>query len=113
MVANLAHMAGLTSSSGEARRLIQSGGIRMNDTSIADRKAAAGLSDITQEGVLKISVGRKKHALIRPVCNCSMFEFLPRADARREVARPKPSDGGGAARAAPDASGNRSHAWHR
>jgi len=67
LVANLAHLAGLTSSSGEARRLIQSGGIRLNDTSVADVKAVAGLADLTAEGVLKISVGRKKHALIKPV----------------------------------------------
>ena len=67
LVANLAHMAGLTTSSGEARRLIQSGGIRLNDAGVADVKATAGLSDLTQEGVLKISVGRKKHALIKPV----------------------------------------------
>ncbi|HEX4159668.1 MAG TPA: tyrosine--tRNA ligase [Rhizomicrobium sp.] len=67
LVANLAHLAGLTSSSGEARRLIQSGGIRLNDESVADVKATAGLADLTPEGVLKISVGRKKHALIKPV----------------------------------------------
>ena len=52
---------------GEARRLIQSGGIRLNDTSVADVKASAGIADLTAEGVLKISVGRKKHALIKPV----------------------------------------------
>jgi tyrosyl-tRNA synthetase len=67
LVANLAHLAGLTNSSGEARRLIQSGGIRLNDTSVADVKASAGIADLTAEGVLKISVGRKKHALIKPV----------------------------------------------
>jgi tyrosyl-tRNA synthetase len=67
LVANLAHLAGLTSSSGEARRLIQSGGIKLNDESVSDAKASAGLANLTPEGVLKISVGRKKHALIKPV----------------------------------------------
>jgi tyrosyl-tRNA synthetase len=59
-------MAGLTSSSSEARRLIESGGIRLNDASVSDVRASAGLIDLTPEGVLKISVGRKKHALIKP-----------------------------------------------
>ncbi|MGH6878302.1 MAG: tyrosine--tRNA ligase [Rhizomicrobium sp.] len=67
LVANLAQLAGLTASSGEARRLIQAGGLRLNDTPVGDAKATAGPGDLTPEGVLKISVGRKKHALIRPV----------------------------------------------
>ncbi len=67
LIANLAQLSGLTSSSGEARRLIQAGGLRLNDEIIRDIKATAGLADLTQEGVIKISVGRKKHALVRPV----------------------------------------------
>ena len=66
-VANLAQLCGLTSSTGEARRLIQSGGLRLNDITVSDVKATAGLADLTSEGVVKISVGRKKHALVRPV----------------------------------------------
>jgi len=66
LVANLAQLAGLTSSSGEARRLIQSGGVRLNDKVVVDPKASASLSDLTAQGVLKISIGRKKHALIKP-----------------------------------------------
>ena len=65
LVANLAQLAGLTSSTGEARRLIQSGGLRLNDSVITDPKATASLSDLTAQGVLKISIGKKKHALIR------------------------------------------------
>ncbi|HEX9159366.1 MAG TPA: tyrosine--tRNA ligase [Rhizomicrobium sp.] len=67
LVANLAHLAGLTASTGEARRLIQSGGVRLNDRVVADQKATASLSDLTAQGVLKVSIGRKKHALIKPV----------------------------------------------
>jgi tyrosyl-tRNA synthetase len=67
LVANLAQLAGLTTSSGEARRLIQSGGLRLNDQPVADVRMSAGLEQLTPEGVMKISVGRKKHALIRPV----------------------------------------------
>jgi tyrosyl-tRNA synthetase len=65
-VANLAQLSGLTSSSGEARRFIQGGGLRVNDAVVADVKAAVGLADLTPEGVIKLSVGRKKHILIRP-----------------------------------------------
>jgi tyrosyl-tRNA synthetase len=66
-VANLAHTSGLTSSSGEARRFIQGGGLRVNDQPVGDVKASASLADLTPEGVIKLSVGRKKHILIKPV----------------------------------------------
>ena len=67
LVANLAQLIGLTSSSGEARRLIQSGGLRLNDVAVTDVKTAVGIANLTPEGVIKISIGRKKHALVRPV----------------------------------------------
>ena len=67
LVANLAQLAGLTTSTGEARRLIQSGGLRLNDTIVSDPKASTSLSALTAQGVLKLSLGRKKHALIKPV----------------------------------------------
>jgi tyrosyl-tRNA synthetase len=66
-VANLAQMSGLTTSSGEARRFVQGGGLRINDIAVSDVKAACSLSDVTAEGVIKLSVGRKKHVLIKPV----------------------------------------------
>lgn len=66
-VASLAHTAGLTTSSGEARRFIQGGGLRVNDAAIGDVKAQVGLDDLTEEGVIKLSVGRKKHILVKPV----------------------------------------------
>jgi tyrosyl-tRNA synthetase len=67
LVANLAQMAGLSSSTGEARRLIQGGGLRVNDAAISDVKASVSLSDLQADGVIKISVGKKKHALIKPI----------------------------------------------
>jgi tyrosyl-tRNA synthetase len=67
LVANLAQLSGLTTSSGEARRFIQANGLRMNDAAVTDVKATAGLADLTADGVIKISIGRKKHALIKPV----------------------------------------------
>jgi tyrosyl-tRNA synthetase len=65
-IANLAQLSGLTSSSGEARRFIQGGGLRVNDAVVNDVKASVGLTDLTPEGVIKLSVGRKKHILIKP-----------------------------------------------
>ena len=67
LVANLAQMAGLSSSSGEARRLIQGGGLRVNDAAVSDVKASVSLSNLTGEGVIKLSVGRKKHILVKPI----------------------------------------------
>jgi tyrosyl-tRNA synthetase len=66
-VANLAQLAGLTTSSGEARRFIQGGGLRLNDIPVTDAKAIVDRSDLTPEGVIKLSVGRKKHVLVKPV----------------------------------------------
>jgi tyrosyl-tRNA synthetase len=66
-VANLAQLAGLTKSTGEARRLIQSGGLRVNDAPVGDVKATVGLSDVADSGVLKLSAGKKQHILVKPV----------------------------------------------
>ena len=65
-VATLANLAGLTSSSGEARRFIQGGGLRLNDVPVTDVKAMAGPNDVIG-GVIKLSVGKKNHMLIKPV----------------------------------------------
>ena len=66
-VANLAQLAGLTRSTGEARRLIQGGGLRVNDAPITDVRATVSLSDVSDAGVLKLSLGRKQHILVKPV----------------------------------------------
>ena len=66
-VATLANLAGLTSSASEARRLIQGGGLRLNDQVVSDTKAVIGPTDVTEAGVIKLSVGRKKHILVKPV----------------------------------------------
>jgi tyrosyl-tRNA synthetase len=63
----LAAQSGLTASASEARRQIEGGGFRMNDTPIGDVKAIATQTDVTSEGVIKLSIGKKKHLLIRPV----------------------------------------------
>ena len=66
-VATLAHLAGLTSSASEARRFIQGGGLRMNDAPVGDVRAMASLADLNAEGVIKLSVGKKQHILVKPV----------------------------------------------
>jgi tyrosyl-tRNA synthetase len=63
----LIRRAGLAASNGEARRLIKGGGGRVNDLRIDDEKALITGSDINPDGVIKLSAGRKRHALIRPV----------------------------------------------
>lgn len=58
--------AGLASSNGEARRHIQGGAVRINDASVSDEKAQIGTSEITADGIIKLSLGKKKHILVRP-----------------------------------------------
>jgi tyrosyl-tRNA synthetase len=58
--------AGLVASNGEARRQIKGGGLRVNDVAVSDEKLILGLSDLTPEGVIKLSLGKKRHVLLRP-----------------------------------------------
>jgi tyrosyl-tRNA synthetase len=58
--------AGLASSNGEARRAIQGGGVRVNDVPVSDERLTLGASDLGENGVIKLSLGRKKHVLLRP-----------------------------------------------
>ncbi|HET7211314.1 MAG TPA: tyrosine--tRNA ligase [Methyloceanibacter sp.] len=59
--------AGFVASTGEARRQIRSGGIKVNDVAVTDEKRKLTLADLTAEGVIKLSLGKKRHVLIRPV----------------------------------------------
>src|SRR5215831_1291569 len=58
---------GLVSSKGEARRQIKGGGLRVNDVAVTDEKMVLTPRDLTPEGVIKLSLGRKRHVLLRPV----------------------------------------------
>ncbi|MDA9421266.1 MULTISPECIES: tyrosine--tRNA ligase [Bradyrhizobium] len=58
--------AGLVASNGEARRQIKGGGLRVNDAPITDEKMALSAGNLTPEGVIKLSFGKKKHVLIKP-----------------------------------------------
>ena len=58
-------LAGLVSSNGEARRQIKGGGLRVNEVAVTDEKAVLSAKDVTSEGVIKLSLGKKKHVLVR------------------------------------------------
>ncbi|AZN99412.1 tyrosine--tRNA ligase [Mesorhizobium sp. M9A.F.Ca.ET.002.03.1.2] len=59
--------AGLAASNGEARRHIQGGAVRLNDQSVSDDRRVVTLQDMSPENVIKLSLGKKKHVLVRPV----------------------------------------------
>ncbi len=59
--------SGLVKSNGEARRQVQGGGLRVNDVAVSDEKAKLRVSDIGPDGVIKLSLGKKRHVLLRPV----------------------------------------------
>jgi tyrosyl-tRNA synthetase len=58
--------AGLVASNGEARRQIKGGGLRVNDVAVSDEKMMLATGDLTPEGVIKLSLGRKRHVLLKP-----------------------------------------------
>ncbi|MCX5570716.1 tyrosine--tRNA ligase [Kaistia nematophila] len=66
-VLSLFVQAGLVASNGEARRQIKGGGLRVNDQAVTDEKVLVGPDALTSEGVVKLSLGRKKHILVRPL----------------------------------------------
>jgi tyrosyl-tRNA synthetase len=59
--------AGLVASTGEARRQIRGGGLRVNDAALADEKATIGRDALLNGSVVKLSLGKKKHVLLRAV----------------------------------------------
>ncbi len=62
-----AEKAGLVASNGEARRQIKAGGLRVNDRAVVDDKAMLTAGDLSAEGVIKLSLGKKKHVLLRAI----------------------------------------------
>jgi tyrosyl-tRNA synthetase len=65
-LANLTTQAGLSGSNGEARRLAQGGGLRLNDTAEQDGSRLVTLADLNSDGVIKLAAGKKKIVLIKP-----------------------------------------------
>jgi tyrosyl-tRNA synthetase len=66
-VLNASVLAGFVQSTGEARRQIKGGGIKVNDAPVTNERQLLTPSDLTPDGVIKLSLGKKRHALIRPV----------------------------------------------
>ncbi|WDZ78400.1 tyrosine--tRNA ligase [Ensifer adhaerens] len=58
--------AGLAASNGEARRHVQGGAVRINDEAVSDERRLIGTGDVTADNVVKLSLGKKKHILVRP-----------------------------------------------
>jgi tyrosyl-tRNA synthetase len=59
--------AGMVGSTSEARRQIKGGGLRVNDVIVSDERMGLTPKNLTLEGVIKLSLGRKKHVLLKPV----------------------------------------------
>ena len=64
---NPALKAGLAASNGEARRHVQGGAVKINDAGVSDERMSVGTAEVTADGVIKLSLGKKKHILIKPV----------------------------------------------
>ncbi len=59
--------AGLATTNGEARRHIQGGAVRINDQPVSDERMTVGSAELTGDHVVKLSLGKKKHILVRAV----------------------------------------------
>ena len=57
---------GLAGSNGEVRRAVANNAISVNDVRVTDPQRTITSADVNAEGVIKLSVGRKKHALVIP-----------------------------------------------
>jgi tyrosyl-tRNA synthetase len=59
--------AGLVASNSEARRQIKGSGVRVNDAAVSDERATLSMKDANADGVIKLSLGKKRHVLLKPV----------------------------------------------
>lgn len=60
-------LAGLAKSNGEARRAVQGGAVRVNGEKVSDERMVLTTAHVNENGVIKLSFGKKRHALLRPV----------------------------------------------
>jgi len=58
--------AGLAASNGEARRHVKGNALKINDVAVSDDRMTVDRSHIGREGAIKLSLGKKKHVLVRP-----------------------------------------------
>jgi tyrosyl-tRNA synthetase len=56
---------GMAGSKSEGRRLIEQGGVRLNDQPVTSFTASVSHADLDASGVARLSVGKKRHGLIR------------------------------------------------
>jgi tyrosyl-tRNA synthetase len=63
---NASALAGLVASTSEARRQIKGGALRLNDAVATDERATITMQDLNPDGVIKLSLGKKRHVLLRP-----------------------------------------------
>jgi tyrosyl-tRNA synthetase len=56
--------AGLVASNGEAKRHIAAGALRVNDQAVSDENATLSSTHVI-DGAIKLSLGKKKHALLK------------------------------------------------
>jgi tyrosyl-tRNA synthetase len=63
-VAEALKRAGLVESNGEAKRHIKAGAVAINNKAVGDELATLAESDVV-DGVVKLSVGKKRHALLK------------------------------------------------
>jgi tyrosyl-tRNA synthetase len=63
---NASTLAGLVASTSEARRQIKGGALRLNGVAATDERATITLNDLNPDGVIKLSLGKKRHVLLRP-----------------------------------------------
>ena len=57
--------AKMATSKSEARRLIEGGGVKCNDAPVTDIAATVSANDLTSDGYIKLSAGKKRHALVK------------------------------------------------
>jgi len=65
-VLNAFVLAGLAASNGEVRRAIGNGAVAVNDARITSDKHLISGKDLTADGVIKLSLGKKQHVLLKP-----------------------------------------------
>jgi tyrosyl-tRNA synthetase len=58
--------AGLAASNGEVRRAIANNAVLVNDVRVTSDKHTIGEKDLTADGVVKLSLGKKRHVLLKP-----------------------------------------------
>lgn len=59
--------AGLCGSNGDVRRNIKGGAVKINDKGEGNDRRQLSLEDVTEDGIIKLSLGKKKHVLLKPV----------------------------------------------